>query len=102
MDQFQIIASVVMLVIIFLAFAPKLSGDKGDRQQKMSAEEKAFLFTETTDAEFEQTMPFDVVQAIRAGNKIQAIKHYRDQFGTSLKESKDAVERMAKSMKNKR
>jgi ribosomal protein L7/L12 len=99
MDQFQIIVSVILLVIIFLAFAPKLFSGKEDNQQHLSAEEKAFLYTETSDAEFEQTMPFDVTEAIRSGNKIQAIKHYRDQFGTSLKESKEAVERMAKAMK---
>ena len=99
MDQFQIIISVILLIIIFMAFAPKLFTDKKDNQQHLSAEEKAFLYTETSDAEFEQTMPFDVTQAIRSGNKILAIKHYRDQFGTSLKESKEAVERMAKAMK---
>ncbi len=99
MDQFQIIASIVMLIIIFMAFGPKMFAKKDDNQQHLSAEERAFLYTETSDAEFEQTMPFDVIQAIRSGNKIQAIKHYRDQFGTSLKESKDAVERMAKAMK---
>jgi len=99
MSQFQIIALTVMLIILFLAFAPKLFGKKGDNQQHLSAEEKAFLYTETSDAEFEQTMPFDVVDAIRSGNKILAIKHYRDQFGTSLKESKEAVERMIRAMK---
>lgn len=99
MSQFQVIASTVMLVILFMALAPKIFAKKGDGEQHLSAEEKAFLYSETSDAEFEQTMPFDVTDAIRAGNKILAIKNYRDQFGTSLKESKEAVERMAKSMK---
>ncbi len=99
MNQFQIIASIVMLIIIFLALAPKIFPKKGDNQQHLSPEERAFLYTETSDAEFKQTMPFDVTQAIRSGNKILAIKHYRDQFGSSLKDSKEAVERMAKAMK---
>ena len=99
MDQFQIIASIVMLVIIFMAFAPKIFKQKDDNQQHLSAEEKAFLYTEKSDAEFLQTMPFDVTDAIKSGNKILAIKHYRDQFGTSLRASKEAVERMAKGMK---
>ncbi len=99
MNQFQIIASTVMLVIIFLAFAPRILAKKSQREQRLSAEEKAFLYTETSDAEFAQTMPFDVIDAIRSGNKLLAIKHYRDQFGVSLKDSKDAVERMAKAMK---
>lgn len=88
-----------MLVIIFMAFAPKVFAKKDDNQQHLSAEERAFLFTETSDAEFQQTMPFDVIDAIKSGNKIQAIKHHRDQFGTSLKTSKEAVDRMAKAMK---
>jgi|GEM_PF-2657868 len=99
MDQFQIIASIVMLIIIFMALGPKLFAKKDGNQQHLSAEERAFLFTETSDAEFQQTMPFDVIEAIKTGNKILAIKHYRNQFGTSLRESKDAVERMAKAMK---
>ncbi len=99
MDQFQIIVSVILLVIIFMAFTPKFLTKKDDGKQHLSPEERAFLYEEPSDAEFEQTMPFDVTEAIKSGNKIQAIKHYRDQFGTSLKESKEAVERMAKTLK---
>jgi ribosomal protein L7/L12 len=98
-NQFQIIASIVMLIIIFMVLMPKLFAKKDDEKQRLSQEERDFLYEEASDAEFEQTMPFDVIDAIRSNNKILAIKHYRDQFGTSLSESKDAVERMAKAMK---
>lgn len=37
-----------------------------------------------------------IVDAIRAGNKIQAIKIHRELNGTGLKESKDAVESLAR------
>ena len=35
-----------------------------------------------------------VLQALRSGNKIQAIKLYREATGVSLKDAKDAVEAM--------
>jgi ribosomal protein L7/L12 len=37
----------------------------------------------------------DVVEFLRQGQKIQAIKVYRERTGTSLKEAKDACDRMA-------
>lgn len=36
----------------------------------------------------------DVWQALQVGNKIEAIKRYRENFGGGLKEAKDAVEQM--------
>ena len=36
----------------------------------------------------------EVLRLLRAGNRIAAIKAYRDQFGGGLKEAKDAVERL--------
>jgi len=87
---------------------------KQDDHQGLSDAEKAFLFpnngdskfgqseavndNDFTDAEFEQTMPFDVIDAIKSGNKLLAIKLYRDQFSANLKDFKKAVECMAQSM----
>jgi ribosomal protein L7/L12 len=42
--------------------------------------------------------PQDVVDAIRAGNLIQAIKHYREHTGEGLAESKAAVEEIARRL----
>ncbi|MGV8881863.1 MAG: hypothetical protein ACOH19_06890 [Rhodoglobus sp.] len=39
-----------------------------------------------------------IVDAIRAGNKILAIKIHRELNGTGLKESKDAVETLARAL----
>ena len=39
-----------------------------------------------------------IVDAIRAGNKIQAIKLWRERTNVGLKEAKDAVESLARSM----
>ncbi|MBU6180054.1 MAG: ribosomal protein L7/L12, partial [Verrucomicrobia bacterium] len=35
-----------------------------------------------------------IIDAVRRGNKIEAIKHFRDATGLGLAESKDAVESM--------
>ena len=40
----------------------------------------------------------EVVDAIRGGNLIQAIKHYRERTGVGLKEAKDAVEALARTL----
>ena len=40
----------------------------------------------------------DVVDAIRAGNLIQAIKNYREHTRVGLKEAKDAVEALARGL----
>ena len=43
----------------------------------------------------------DVRACIRGGNKIQAIKIYRERTGLGLKESKDAVEAMEREMQRR-
>lgn len=53
-------------------------GRRGDLQSK-SAREISAAYPEIEDA-------------IRAGRKIEAIKRYREAFGTDLKGAKDAVE----------
>ena len=112
MSQFQIIASTMMLIIIFWVSMSKLFAKKQD-EEGLSDEEKAILYPKTNDsmtehkmtedfdsqdAAFEQIMPFDVIDAIKSGNKLLAIKLYRDQFSANLKDSKEAVERMAQSI----
>ena len=41
----------------------------------------------------------DVIAAVDAGRKIEAIKILRDETGLGLKEAKDAVDRLARSRK---
>jgi len=36
----------------------------------------------------------DIIEALKAGHKINAIKHYRAVHGVGLREAKDAVEEM--------
>ena len=42
--------------------------------------------------------PADVVEALRAGNTIGAIKLWRQHTGAGLKEAKDAVEALARTL----
>jgi len=39
------------------------------------------------------TLPFEVTEALRRGNRIQAVRLLRESSGEGLKESKDAVEK---------
>ncbi|MBX7195992.1 MAG: ribosomal protein L7/L12 [Sandaracinaceae bacterium] len=39
-----------------------------------------------------------VVAALRAGNKIEAIRLYREQTGLGLRESKDAVDKLEREL----
>ena len=43
------------------------------------------------------TIPSEAIDALRRGNKIEAIKLTREQTGLGLKESKDAVEQVLAS-----
>ena len=92
MNEFQALATTIMLSILALLILPKIFTRKTP-DEHLSAEEKAMLYPQVSDAEFSQTMPFDVVNAINAKQKIQAIKLYKQQFGCSLKDAKNAVER---------
>lgn len=49
------------------------------------------------DTTAEATLPLDVVDALRAGRKIEAIKRLRDHRGLGLKEAKQTVEAYAKA-----
>lgn len=49
------------------------------------------------DAAGEIAIDHEVVDALRTGNTIQAIKIWRERTGVSLKEAKDAVEALAAS-----
>jgi hypothetical protein len=39
-----------------------------------------------------KNLPLEVIDAVRRGNKIEAIKRYRESSGVSLKQAKDFIE----------
>ncbi len=66
-------------------------------RQAQSAEPSTADKTEDSAAEEESTDPFEkqLIDLLRQGKKIPAIKIYREQKGTGLKFSKEAVEALA-------
>lgn len=52
--------------------------------------------------EFKQQEPREIIairEALLSGDKIRAIKLYRDLYGVGLKEGKDAIDAMERSMR---
>ncbi len=56
-------------------------------------------FVEPGSHELTSQFTTEIQDCLRAGHKIEAIKIYRAQTGTSLREAKDAVERMEAEMR---
>lgn len=70
-----------------------------DRQSRLIDELYRQLGLPKVDVSSTTTGPDQrIVDAIRAGNKILAIKIHRELNGTGLKESKDAVETLARAL----
>jgi hypothetical protein len=66
--------------------APRTSGDP-------TCEFCETVFPNAVDAPLRKgAMPPGVVEALRAGSKIEAIKLYREATASSLRDAKDAVE----------
>ena len=63
-------------------------------------EQKLDLILKHLGIEYEDTTESNVRDLLKAGQKIQAIKEFREQTGASLKEAKEAVEAIAKDMHN--
>ncbi len=99
MNEFQTIVSVVIGMVLVWAFLGRLQHKKAANDQRLTPEERAFLHPQHSDAAFEQTMPFDVIDAIKNGRTIEAIKLYRAQFNCGLKEAKEAIERLQSGIK---
>jgi hypothetical protein len=69
-------------------------------ERKMDFLLNHFGLMETYEQTVMTTMPTPDIEALlRQGLKIQAIKVYREQTGAGLKESKDAVEEMARLLR---
>ncbi len=99
MNEVQTIVLVLIGVVLALVILGGLQRQKSAREQRYTPEERAFLNPQHSDAAFEQTMPFDVVEAIKNGRTLEAIKLYRTQFNCDLKEAKEAIERLQSTLK---
>jgi len=64
-------------------------------------EAKLDLLLEQANIKFDTSanLPREIVDAVRAGQKIQAIKLYRETTGVGLKEAKDFIEEFQRRLK---
>ena len=88
--------SVVVLLLVFLVFLvhQRLASIEKRLGRLARLDVKIDLLLRHAGVEYEpyKNLPCDVVDALRRGNKIQAIKHYREATGIGLKEAKDFIE----------
>jgi ribosomal protein L7/L12 len=84
-----------------------MSADESARMMKLSnsinvLEKKVDMIMNHLNLHYTDTAPkdlqYEIGALIRAGNKIEAIKRYREQTGVGLAEAKNAVEEMERNM----
>ncbi len=103
MDKMDIVA-VIAVILMALTVATIVFGKrqaqsyriKADRPEREGDAEPHEVFL--PDDEWRPAPDSDVMAALRAGVKIEAIKHYRNAYGVSLAEAKRAVDRLASEL----
>jgi ribosomal protein L7/L12 len=89
------IALVIILVVLAIAAVQWLGLSIQKQLGGISRlDAKLDLLLKQAGLEFDpyKNVPSSVIDAVRRGNKIEAIKNYRTATGVGLKEAKDAVE----------
>jgi ribosomal protein L7/L12 len=89
------IALVIILVVLAIAAVQWLGLSIQKQLGGISRlDAKLDLLLKQAGLEFDpyKNVPSSVIDAVRRGNKIEAIKNYRAATGVGLKEAKDAVE----------
>jgi ribosomal protein L7/L12 len=99
MDQavLYVVFGVLFALVIFrrLLRASQRQGDVSDLvKRQLRTEAKVDLLLKHAGITFDPNanVPPGVLEALRAGNKIEAIRQYRQATGVGLKEAKDFVE----------
>jgi hypothetical protein len=87
--------AVIAFLILFLAGGTGVLLKPRDKGQLVRVEQKIDLLLLHAGIQYVPfaDLPPAAAEALRAGNKIQAIKIYREATGVGLKEAKDAVDR---------
>lgn len=83
---------VAILVLVFLSLFARGGGSGTPRSR--SIERKLDLILTNLGIEPSQGLDKQLSDLVRGGQKIEAIKLYREQTGVGLKEAKDYVERL--------
>ncbi len=92
--------TLVLLVVIVVGLAMVLAGSRAQHRSRADARLAAVeRKLDAVIAHLGVTVPVpdhaDVVQHLQQGQRIQAVKAYRDRTGTGLAEAKAAVDRIA-------
>ncbi len=92
MSEFQTIATVIMALIIGFVFGRSSKRSNDFRNEYITQEEKAMLSPPPKYGREFDHVHEDVLDAVKAGKTIQAIKIYRQLHGASLKEAKEFID----------
>ncbi len=85
------IAIAVLVIVVVLAL---LTRGRRDERASLPRGPSSLPSSQNSD---------DIIrELLRSSRKIEAIKHYRQQYGTGLKEAKEAVERMERETRGLR
>jgi len=97
MNELQTIITVAMALVIGFIFGRSSKRSNDFRNEYITEEEQARLSPKTQYQK--KNIPWDVLEAIKSGSKINAVKKYRAHFDCSLKEAKEAVETLKQQLK---
>lgn len=98
MDAPSKIVVACALILIALIFVASIQWRLSEIENRVAAlsrlDAKLDLLLKQAGIQYDpyKNLPHEIVDAVRAGKKIQAIKRYREIAGVGLKEAKDFIE----------
>jgi ribosomal protein L7/L12 len=89
-----IVVLILGLFVVIAILGGRLNAIERRMARLVSVEAKQDVLLAHFGVQFDpyKNVPPAVIEALRSGNKIQAIKHYREATAVGLKEAKDFIE----------
>jgi len=93
-ESFVLIAFVVLVLILLASIGARLNGIQSRIAVLFRIEAKLDLLLKQANIKFDPytNVSREIAEAVRAGQKIKAIKLHRQSAGVGLKEAKDFIE----------
>ena len=100
LDTIGVAALAVVILILIALMGARLNDIRGRTAALARIDAKLDLLLKQANIKYDpyRNIAPDVVEAVRAGRKITAIKIYRQSTGAGLKESKDFVEGLQRQL----
>ena len=94
METFGLFALMLLALVLLAGLGARLNGLQRRISEVSRIEAKIDLLLKQANIRFDPyaNVPSDIVQAVRDGKKIEAIKLYRQSAGCGLKEAKNFIE----------